>query len=225
MKSLNDTKLSQPPRLIEKFLHWSLPEELKEPVLGDLAEEYSELLAIQPMRANYWYTRQALRTSLQFLTQTRRGVIMFLLSVVVFIGFVVMTMIQGGDLSMFANFPSLLVVIPPAIFVTLAATSKQARSNAWSLLFSEAIELDTSKLKAAKHVFTILGNMSMLMGYIGVVINAVAMASNIEPELFGQHFGPAFAVFMLTLFYALLIKALCYAAEAKIQSKIFEQED
>jgi flagellar motor component MotA len=133
-------------------------------------------------------------------------------------------MILGGDLSMFANLPSLLVVIPPAIFATLAATSKQARSNAWSLLFSEAIELDTSKLKAAKQVFTILGNMSMLMGFIGVVINAVAMASNIEPETFSGVFGSAFAVCLLTLFYALLIKALCYAAEAKIQSKIIEQE-
>lgn len=59
------------------------------------------------------------------------------------------------------------------------------------------------------------------MGFIGVVINAVAMASNIEPETFSGVFGSAFAVCMLTIFYALLIKALCYAAEAKI----IEQED
>lgn len=27
-----------PPRLLEKFLHWTLPNDLKDPVLGDLAE-------------------------------------------------------------------------------------------------------------------------------------------------------------------------------------------
>lgn len=35
-----------------------------------------------------------------------------------------------------------------------------------------------------------------------------------------QVFGPAFSVCVLTLFYALLIKALWYAAEARIQFKI-----
>ena len=209
-----------PPKLIEKFLHWALPNELKEPVLGDLAEEYLGLAETAPLKANYWYTLQALRTGLQFLIKTKRGLIMFILSLVVFVGLVCMIMIQARDVLMFANLPSLLIVFPPAFFIMLSSTSKQSRSNALSVLFNDGIILNKSELNAAKHVCTVFGNISMLMGWIGFVIGAVVMSSNIEPEEFSEVFGPAFSVCILTILYAFLIKALCYAAEAKIQFKI-----
>jgi hypothetical protein len=71
MSSTNQVNSIHPPKLIEKFLYWSLPVELKEPVLGDLAEEYAQRATTQPLTAKYWYTRQALRTGLQFLTKTK----------------------------------------------------------------------------------------------------------------------------------------------------------
>lgn len=209
-----------PPRIIEKFLNWTLPKELKEPILGDLAEEYLSLAKRTPLKANYWYTRQALNTGLQFIIKTKRGLIMFLLGMIVFVAVTAMAMVMGGEIAMFINVPSLIIVFPPALMLTLASTSKQSRNHAMKLLFSEDADLNHTQLSAAKHVFTIFGNMNLFMGWIGVVIGAVAMASNIEPESFSQVFGPAFAVCLLTLFYALLIKALCYAAEAKIQFKI-----
>lgn len=47
-----------PPKYAEKFLHWILKEELKEEVLGDLEEKFSEKLKLQSSfkaKANYWY--------------------------------------------------------------------------------------------------------------------------------------------------------------------------
>ena len=46
-----------PSIIIEKFLYWTLPNELKDPVLGDLAEEYLVLKMKSSYQANYWYTR------------------------------------------------------------------------------------------------------------------------------------------------------------------------
>lgn len=217
MSSVKPIKNAHPPKLIETFLHWSLPAELKEPVLGDLAEEYSELILRQPLKANYWYTRQALHTGLQFLTKTKRGLIMFLFGILGFLAVVMMGMIQSGDLSMFVNVPSLLIVFPSALLITIAATSKQSRRNAYSVLFNDDLTLNKTELKAAKHVYTTFSNMNILMGVIGVIIGAIAMSSNMQDM---SSFGPAFAVCLLTLFYALLMKALCFAAEAKIQFKI-----
>lgn len=220
MSSTNQIKGSRPPKFMEKFLHWSLPAELKEPVLGDLTEEYMQLSISQPFKANYWYTRQAIQTGLQFLTQTKRGLIMFLIGIIVLVSMTLMAMIMSGELMMFVNVPSFLIVIPPALIITFASSEKKSRSNAFKLLFSEDLLLSKADLNSAKHIFTTFGNMTMLMGWIGVIIGAIAMASNIKSEVFSDVFGPAFAVCVLTLLYALLIKALCYAAEAKIQFKI-----
>ncbi|GLR70428.1 hypothetical protein [Agaribacter marinus] len=220
MNSVNPIRRVGPPKLIEKFLHWSLPPELKDPVLGDLAEEYLQLVAIQPLKANYWYTRQAMCTSLQFLTKTKRGLIMFLLGILVFIGISLLAMILGGEISMYSNVPSFLMVIPPALIITIAATSKESRKNAFALLINEDLSLVKIELRAAKHVFLTFGNLSLLMGWIGVLIGAIAMASNIDDL---SYFGPAFAVCILTIFYGFFIKGLCYAAESKIQFKIISQ--
>ena len=39
-----------------------------------------------------------------------------------------------------------------------------------------------------------INDMNMLMGRIGVIIGAIAIASNIEAKVFSQIFGPVFAV-------------------------------
>jgi chemotaxis protein MotA len=220
MSTPSRSKFANPPKRIEKLLRWSLPKELKEPILGDLAEEYLAMLAHTPNKANYWYTRQALCTGLQFLTKTKRGLIMFLFGVAVFVTFIFIAMIMSGGILMFLNVPSLLIVMPPAVFLTLACSSKKSVQHAFTVMLSERLDFEKIELVTAKQVFNTFGNMNMLMGWIGVIIGAIAMASNIESEVFSQVFGPAFAVFLLTLFYALLIKTLCYGAEAKIQFKI-----
>ena len=148
-----------PPRLIEKLLHWTLPNELKSPILGDLAEEYVCLAQQTPLKANYWYTRQALCTSLQFLTKTKRGLIMFLLGIMVFVGMTLMAMVMSGEIMMFVNVPSFLILVPPALILTCASSSKQSRSHAFRVLFSEDLNLSREELNAAKQLFTTFGKM------------------------------------------------------------------
>ncbi|MBO1256291.1 MotA/TolQ/ExbB proton channel family protein [Alteromonas sp. 5E99-2] len=209
-----------PPKLAEKFVKWSVPNELEEPLLGDLAEEYLELLSTHPQKANFWYTRQALYTGLQFLTQTKSELIMFIFGILVFFGVVVLSMWGAGSIGIFSNIPSLLIVIPPAVLITMAASTKQTRKDAIQLLFNEQIPVEKVNMLQAKQVYTTLGNMSMLMGWIGIVIGAIGMSNNITVEGFSHVFGPSLAVCLLTLYYGLVIKGLCYAAEAKIQAKI-----
>jgi flagellar motor component MotA len=145
---------------------------------------------------------------------------MFLLGMIIFVGMIVMAMMMSGEMMMFVNLPSLIVVIPPALMFTLTSSSKQSRSHAVKLLFNESLHLNSAELIAAKHVFTTFGNLNILMGFIGVIIGAMAMGSSLNGENISQIFGSAFAVCVLPFFYAFLIKVLCYAAEAKIQFKI-----
>lgn len=113
----------------------------------------------------------------------------------------------------------ILVVVPPAILLTLASCTELYRSHGVKLLFGENLNLEKAELHAVKQVFTTFGNMNMLMGWMGVAIGAVAMANSNTGENVSQVFGPAFSVCVLTLLYALLIKALYCASEAKIQFK------
>lgn len=147
---------------------------------------------------------------------------MFLLGIVVFLGTTLMAMVMSGEIMMFVNVPSLLIVLPPALIITFASSDKQSRSNACRLLFSDDLHLNSGELNAAKQVFITFGNMNVFMGWIGVTIGIVAMGNMIDGDNMSQIFGPAFAVCTLTIFYALLIKALCYAAEAKIQSQVIK---
>jgi chemotaxis protein MotA len=96
MNVIKQIKDTHPPKFVEKFIHWCLPAELKEPMLGDLTEEYMHLAVKQPFKANFWYRSQALRTGLQFIAKTKKGLMMFILSILVFFGVVVMTMIMSG---------------------------------------------------------------------------------------------------------------------------------
>jgi chemotaxis protein MotA len=161
-----------------------------------------------------------LRTGLQFIAKTKKGLMMFILSILVFVGVVVMAMIMSGDVDSFINVPSFLIVVPPSVLITLACTSKQSQKNAFALLLSEDLSLDKIELSAAKHAFTTFGNMNMFMAWIAVIVGAIAMANSINGDNFTQAFGPSFAVCILGVFYGFLLKGLCYAAEAKIQFKI-----
>ena len=211
----------QPPQLGQKCLSWSLPEEIKEPVIGDLEEAfYDKLSANGTSNAKAWYLRQAILTTLTYLRRTQTGVIMFIFSVVFFLAIVLMAMILGGDFSMYINIPSLLIVVPPSLFFAFAATSKQSVRNGLRVMFDDKLELSKQELLSAKRMYSTLGNTAMWTGFIGVIIGAIAIASNIQTDIFHKVIGPALAVCLLTLFYATVLKIPCYLAEQKIQFKI-----
>lgn len=216
-----------PPKLPTRFLSWCLPNSLKETVLGDLAEEFNALRTKQSSQtqANYWYCRQCLRSGLQFLWSYRRGLLMFIFSFIAFIALTLWGMWLGGEISMFWNFPSFLLVIPPAILFAIGATSTDELKFALSLLIDDDKTPTAHQAKIASRLFCVMGNSALLLGVLMTLLGWVAMASNIEPESFENVFGLAFAVSVLTSMYAIGFKILCYVADQKIQFKLDKAMD
>lgn len=169
------TTATVPPRLAKHFLHWALPDELKEPVLGDLEEEFLFQLQTNPSKASAWYRRQALKSGWQFIQKTKRGLLMFLFSLFIFVGLTYMAMALGGGISMFIDTPSVLIVFPAAISFTIAASSWAKFTQAFQHLLNQDQNQTESELVLSKQVFTMLGNISLWLGGAMTVVGWVGL--------------------------------------------------
>lgn len=209
---------SSVPRVAEKWLTWSMPRSLHEPVLGDLWETY-QLYAKQygPFKARLWYIKQTLKSSLRFILRYKRGMMMFLLSLAVFVGVTFMAMLLGGELSMFVNWPSAVIVLPVSVAFAIATTSIEDFKRAFSIAISDGHEWTEKQYRSAEHVFDMIGNSAVMMGWFGVLLGAIAMASHITKDSFADVFGPATAVCLLTIFYGYAIKIVCFTATQRIK--------
>lgn len=141
---------------------------------------------------------------------------MFLIAFFVMSSVVIMAMWLGGELSQFFNIPSLIIVLPPALLFARASVNATVFKQAFRCLIDSKLKQSLSTTQPHAKMFNVMGNTAMLMGWFGVVAGAIAMASNIEPEIFKDVIGPATAVCLLTLLYALVIKAACYVAELSL---------
>jgi hypothetical protein len=213
---------SLPPILPTRFLSWCLPNEIKEPVLGDLAEEFNILSAGQSgqINANYWYYRQCLHSGLQFLWFNRRGLVMFIFSFITFVALTLWAMWLGGEISMFWDLPSFLLVIPPAIFFAVGATSASELKFALSLLIDDEKIPSAHQVKITTRLFSVMGNSALLLGVLMTTLGWVSMGSYITSENMQSIFGSSFSVSILTSMYAICFKILCYIADQKIQYKL-----
>ena len=219
-------KLYRPPPELKhtlgaKLLNWSLPEELKDAVLGDLEETYN-LKKQQGQTGTtllIWYWRQVFSIAYRFMPTKQRGFIMFILSIVVFIAMMVFGMVMGADVTAFIDVPSAMLVVPPAVFFAIAATSWQDFLFAFGCAASENTNYTERELNVSRRVFAVLGNSALWCGATTTLIGWVAMASNISSEAFANVFGPAFAVSVLTVYYAAIIKVISYVASERIANK------
>ena len=211
---------TQPPVWPGRFLQWALPSALKEPILGDLEEEFLSRAQINPNAAKRWYQQQAMRSAFQFLWKTKRGLMMFIFSLVVFGGLTVMALVLGGGIDMFIDIPSALLVFIPSIVFALAATSSKTLSQGVNALLNEESQFDKQTLTNARLSFKVLGQTAILTGIFSSLIGAIAIGSHLQAGDFSTTFGPAFAVCILTLTYGFGIKTICYVAEQKLQFKI-----
>lgn len=152
---------------------------------------------------------------------------MVLFSLGVFLIVVLMTFLLGGEMSMYFNIPSLLIVVPPALIFARAATSKASFSQAFAYALDTNQTISVRELKQAGKVFSVMGNTAMWMGWFGVISGAVAMASHIKSEDFAEVIGPATAVCLLTLLYGVIIKVLCYLFQQKLcfAAEFFESSE
>jgi hypothetical protein len=221
MKRENSLLFSLPPTLPTRFLSWCLPNALKEPVLGDLAEEFNKLSAVsnQKVHVNTWYYSQCLRSGVQFLWFHKRGLLMFIFSFITFVVLTLWAMWLGGEISMFWNLPSFLQVIPPAIFFAVGATSINELKTALSLLLDDEQIPGSHQVKTTSRLFSVMGNSALLLGVLMTVLGWVSMGSYITSENMQSTLGSSFGVSILTSMYAIAFKILCYVAQQKIQYK------
>jgi len=67
------TTHNSPPNFPSMFLNWALPKNLREPILGDLSEEYIQHISRENIAsANIWYWHQALKTGLLFVFRGKK---------------------------------------------------------------------------------------------------------------------------------------------------------
>ena len=213
---MNNSVMSsnQPPKIASQFLSWALPENIKEHVLGDLSEEYLQRIGSStPATANYWYCRQAIKSGSQFMFKTQRGFIMFIFSILLFLGFTLMAMVLGGDITMYIDAQSVLIVFPPAFAFTVAATSAKEVKQAFVILFSNDASKNENVYKSSQRVFSVLGYLGIVLGIFMTLIGWVAIGAGMVDL---SYFGSAFAISILTLVYGIALKMLCYVAEQKI---------
>jgi chemotaxis protein MotA len=203
-----------------QLLQWALPNELKEPILGDLEEEFLERSQVNPVMAKRWYRQQALRSAFQFLWKTKRGLMMFLLSLIVYLGMTLMALMWAGGVDLFIDVPSAMMVILPSILFAIGATSSKSLTSAVNALFNEEVQFDKAELLNAQLSFKVMGQMALLTGVLGSLIGAIAIASHIDSEELSTVLGPALAVCFLCISYGFGLKILSYVAEQKLQFKL-----
>jgi len=208
-----------PPKIACSLLHWALPAAIREQVIGDLCEEFGEIVEEESnqLRAQHWFWQQSIRTTLLYLWKEKGGLMAFVVSILIFSGMTAMAMYFGSGFKYYLDIPSLLLVFPPAVAFGIAASSIKAYKNSMAFAFVDQLEVDKRDAQGACHFLSVTGNSAMYMGFFTSMIGWVAMATNIKAEEFSAVIGPASAVSILTILYGMILKILCYTAENKIR--------
>lgn len=206
------------PYIASKFLTWASPAHLKDPVLGDMSEEfYQRVEKHGVVGAKRWYWQQSILSGVRFMLATKQNMVTFSVSLLVFMIVMIWLAILGGSVVDYISIPSVVAVIPLAVLFTVAATSKTKVSKAFNALINQDLDLSSDDLKTSKRVFSILGNTALLLGFFTTLMGWVSIGVNMDDI---NAFGPAFAVSILTLMYGIAMKLLCYVAEQKMQTLI-----
>lgn len=208
----------RPPRAISGFLSWALLASIREPVLGDLEEEFGdEYQKYGMLSANLWYLRQALFSGFSFMLQTQRSVVMFILAMIFFLLMTLFAMHISSGVSLFIDIPTFLIVFPPALILTCASTSYGEVRRAFGILINANRSYDNERYKQSILVFSTLGNIGLILGIFMMLIGLVAIGNVIEDF---SSLSPALSVAVLSLLYGVAIKLLSYAAQQKMTSLV-----
>lgn len=115
--------------------------------------------------------------------------------------------VMGGNLAMFINLPSLVIVIGGGLFVSLSFHSPTAVKNAL-VAGSAGTAANPHDLKNHRNVLGTIRTSVVGSGVLGTLIGSVQMLANLDDP---KKLGPAIAVALLTLVYSVLISELCLA--------------
>jgi len=213
------TNSPSPPIIAEKLLAWVLPANIREQLLGDLYEEFYQMHGQENSKLGpkRWFWRQCICSALFYMWKQKGGLMAFIISILIFLAVTLMGMVLGGQLEIFIDWPSVILIFPPAIAFGIAASSMDAYKNSIRLSFVDQQMVEEKEALGACQFLTVTGNTAVFLGIFTTLIGWVAMASNIDATEFSGVFGPAFAVSVLTLLYGTMMKILCYTAEQKIR--------
>ncbi|MEO0438675.1 MAG: hypothetical protein AAF098_17390 [Pseudomonadota bacterium] len=201
-----------------------LPKRLVDPILGDLQEEYLDqiLPELGRFRASIWFWKQVLTTAGLYFWKGRGTNMAYLYGFIFFFIVNAIAMALSGNGAQFLNLPSMVIVVPTAIVLGIAATSSASCRLAFRLTFSGTIGITTDSIHSARRFLHVTGNQCLFLGLIGFLIGSIQMATNIEASAFKEVFGPALSVNFLTLLYGVIFKALFYSAEEKLVNLYLE---
>ena len=149
---------------------------------------------------------------------------MFILGILVFLGCTGLLMFMSGNFGWYIDIPSLLLVLPPALVLTMGVTSKAAMKRAFRTIVDDELQATRDELVESQHVFNTFGNCALWLGGIGLIIGFIAIGGSLNAEDFAKVIGPAMAIAMTTILYALFIKTLCYVAAQKVSTLILRAE-
>lgn len=108
------------------------------------------------------------------------------LSLLVLLGIYLWAILQGGSIVGFINLPSLVVVLIPGLLFAIAGTNE---------------------LRIRVHKFA---DGAVLGGWIGMLIGAIMILSNLDFNNWQESLPPASAIMLLTVFYGYTVKATCF---------------
>ena len=127
---------------------------------------------------------------------------LYLLWLVLFLGLCILgILLPGAGLGPFIHFPSLVIVLGPALIMSLSNFSSPEISRYFALGFSKA-ETNSGELKNGFLYFSALQRYIICSGLIGTFIGLVSMLAVIEDK---SLIGGAMSMVLLTILYALIL--------------------
>ena len=118
----------------------------------------------------------------------------------------------------FLEEPSILIVILPAIFFSISATSWKSYWHSWSYPFLWRKQVGEDDANSAARCLKVKGDAGFVMGILGTVIGVILMIRDISAFAETQDLLNAVSVASISLFYGLLYKLLCYIAEQRVRN-------
>lgn len=213
------------PRRMEKLLYLLLPRELRDPLMGDLQEEFiGEVAAGYSIsKARWWYRRQVLKSIRYYIFKRRGDIMFFLLSVLVFVGLSILAGLAGTGLRLIINIPSLIGVVVPSFFFAVTATSLRSWRTCLKLLLFNPDCAEKREVSECSRFLRVFGNMCVVMGFYFSLLGVMQLLTGMDFESAGTGVVyNAASVALLALFYGIGIKSIFYVADQRLQNRFLD---
>jgi hypothetical protein len=131
-------------------------------------------------------------------------------------------LVDYGNLSLvlsnafyFIDLPSLIIILPVAIFFGVSATSWRSYGRCWTYTLGGAKLVSISEANSVARCLKVMGDVSMLMGIFGSILGAVLLLQNLQKI---TDLGPYLAIAAITLIYGIFFKIICYVSEQRVRN-------